>query len=463
MVLGQGNIPLLSRYFMTVFVCCMVASASRGQSNSMALSYAAVAKAAPPTPIKPLTVGDKVPDIEIENIINFPTTKARLSDFKNKVVIIDFWGTTCTSCILALPKIDSLQKIFRENLQVLTVTNYDTKDKVEKTLQRYKKTKNSSLPVVLNNDLLKQYFPHEIISHVVWIDGNGIVKAITGTEYVTAINIQKVVAGEDISWPVKKDVFRFDYDKPFVDFAQQTDRPAPFYSSALTGHMEGVDATDRLLIDSNKQTITENHFNYTLLQLCDRVVQQQIPYYFLTSKVVVLQVKDPGRYIRADEFLATWEKKNTYCYSITLPLTIPEKERQQLVTKDIAHWLNVLQIDVNIEKRTVHCLKLINLQKDIALLQSKGGQSENSFDEDGAIKKLKNGSFSSLTEYFNYNVQGIPWVLDETNIPKSSKIDLELHLRSFQDIPALRKELQRYGLDLIEAQAEMDVCIISEK
>lgn len=462
MRLGKRHIPLLDRYLVTVFLGCSAAVSAEGQSKAAVSSFTSLTKTNHPTPIKPLTVGDKVPEIEIENIINFPTTKAKLSDFKNKLLIIDFWGTTCASCILALPKLDSLQKAFSENLQVLTVTNYDSREKVEKTLQRFKKTRNTSLPIVLNNDLLKQYFPHEIISHVVWIDGNGVVKAITGTEYVTANNIRKVVAGEGISWPVKKDIFNFDYEKPLVDFAQDINRPTSLYSSALSGHIEGVDATDREITDSNKQTITINHFNYTLLQLCERAVQRQNPYYFLTPKVVTLEVKDPGRYIRTDEYFATWEKKNTYCYSITLPLSIPAKEREILIAKDITHWLAVLQIDVKFEKRIVNCLKLINLKKDASLFRSKGGIRENNFVEEVGIKRLKNESFSFLTEYFNYNVPGMPWVIDQTNIPKDSKVDLELHINSFQDIPTLRKELQRYGLDLIEEQAEMNMCVISE-
>ena len=63
--------------------------------------------------IKPLKIGDKVPDIEFKNIINYKSKTARLSDFKGKLVILDFWGTWCTSCIAAFPKMEESKGVWR--------------------------------------------------------------------------------------------------------------------------------------------------------------------------------------------------------------------------------------------------------------------------------------------------------------------------------------------------------------
>lgn len=415
--------------------------------------------------IRALSVGDKVPDIVIENIINYRNYTAKISEFKGKLIVIDFWGTTCSSCIAALPKIDSLQKVFKDQMQVFTVTNYDTKEKVIETLKRYKKTQNLSLPVVLNDVKLKKYFPHEMVSHVVWIDGEGIVKAITGTEYITAGNIETVLDGKGVNWPVKNDVFDFDYEKPFLNFSNaDVVQPEFMYSSAFTGYLNGVDATDKLLVDSIKNVVTRNHFNHSLLQLCDGSLNGSGTGY-INVKHLVLEVKDPTRYIRNEniQYYAEWARKHTYSYSITLPLGLSKEETREVIKTDLTHWLRVLGISIRKEKRMINCLSLVRINKDDKLLKSKGGEYEYGLNETGGLKKLINAGFSNLVWHLNQETPGIPWVFDETGISRDFKVDIILKISSFKDIPALRKQLQHYGLDLVEVKREMEMYIIKEK
>jgi len=415
--------------------------------------------------IQPLKVGDKVPNIEIDNIINFPFSYARLSDFRNKLILIDFWGTNCSNCIAALPKIDTLQAIYKDKIQVFTVANYDTREKVVATLQRFKKTRNLQLPIVLNDVKLKKYFPHELLSHVIWIDGNGIVKAITGTEYINARNIQTILDGKEINWPVKNDVLDFDYEKPFLGFSNSNvAQPDFIYSSAFTGNIEGIDATDKLFVDSINNTVTRNHFNHDLLQLCDGSLNGSGTGY-INLKFLALNVKDPGRYVRDANrlYYAEWEKKNTYCYSITLPLNLSEEQTREIVKTDLTHWLNVLGIKVMKEKRLMNCLLLVRTDKNDDLLKSKGGKYEFGLNEPGTIKFLQDANISYLVAHLNQEISGIPWVIDETHLPDNFNVDLSLHINSFENIPAVRKELHRYGLDLIEGKKEMEMYIITEK
>jgi len=62
--------------------------------------------------VKPLKIGDKVPDIEFK-LVDSKTggiSKGKLSDYKGKLVIIDFWASWCYSCLHKFPKMDELQK-----------------------------------------------------------------------------------------------------------------------------------------------------------------------------------------------------------------------------------------------------------------------------------------------------------------------------------------------------------------
>ena len=55
-----------------------------------------------------LKVGDYLPDMQLQ-MENYHSPTAKLSDFKGKLLILDFWGTWCTPCVAALPELERLQ------------------------------------------------------------------------------------------------------------------------------------------------------------------------------------------------------------------------------------------------------------------------------------------------------------------------------------------------------------------
>ncbi len=70
-----------------------------------------------------LNIGDTVPDILLSGLVNYPVKTARLSDFRGKHIIIDFWSTWCGACIHLFPELDSLQKKYKSDLVILAVTS----------------------------------------------------------------------------------------------------------------------------------------------------------------------------------------------------------------------------------------------------------------------------------------------------------------------------------------------------
>ena len=140
----------------------------------------------------PLKIGDLVPDITINNIINYKTTSAKLSDFKGKLLILDFWATWCAPCVSMIPRMDSLQKQFDSKIQFLSITSQNAAV-VESFRTKLQKQKNAvySLPEVLEDKTLRGMFPHSTLPHYVWIDQRGVVREITEFKEVNAQNIEK--------------------------------------------------------------------------------------------------------------------------------------------------------------------------------------------------------------------------------------------------------------------------------
>ena len=59
----------------------------------------AFAQSGPESSPTELKAGDKLPDIELSGIKNFPNSSIHLSDLNDKVLILDFWATHCAACI----------------------------------------------------------------------------------------------------------------------------------------------------------------------------------------------------------------------------------------------------------------------------------------------------------------------------------------------------------------------------
>ncbi|MCH5597955.1 TlpA family protein disulfide reductase [Niabella ginsengisoli] len=149
--------------------------------------------------IKPLTISDTPPDLIFNHIINQSYSKASLSDFKGKNVIIDFWSRYCLTCISSFPKIQQLQDQYNDRLQFVLANphDYGYEKEVNALLQRVKQKTGfyPRMPIALNDTLLNLYFPHNSVPHYVWISKNRKITAITGADEITHGNIEKFLAG----------------------------------------------------------------------------------------------------------------------------------------------------------------------------------------------------------------------------------------------------------------------------
>lgn len=306
-----------------------------------------------------LTIGDKLPSITLSNITNYKTTNINLDELKGKSVIIDCWGRYCAPCIITLGKLDSIQKEFSNQLQVITVSEITNKEELYKTLGKYRQTKNLSLPVVLGNQQIIKYFPYKLISHIVWINSKGIVKAITGSEQITKQNVQAFLNDEPLHWPLKQDELDFDYTKPLLGIVN----PAPpssfeggprgvkrmLYYSAFTSHIPGIAPPSGTYEDTLTNTTLTSFYNYPVLALAQIAVD-----YSAGADITQfdLDVKDSTRYIpppyTSEE---QWNKSNTWCYTLRLPAGFTPQQIQQRVQQEIKQWLSTMGIEVS--KQTV--------------------------------------------------------------------------------------------------------------
>ncbi len=125
-------------------------------------------------------VGNIAPDFTLTNMQG---EQVCLSQFRGKVVVLNFWATWCPPCREEMPSMEKLFRDFKDKGLVMLAVNVDENGKqaVNKFLQRTPYT----FPIVLDKDSVAQNvygvfrFPESFI-----IDRNGVV-------------VEKIIGGRD--------------------------------------------------------------------------------------------------------------------------------------------------------------------------------------------------------------------------------------------------------------------------
>lgn len=140
---------------------------------------------------------------------------------KGKHYILDFWSTGCLSCIASFPKMDSLQSQYSENLKIFLVGLEEKKRNVSAFYKVYQKRFNLEISSVFDSITFEKFVPHGV-PHIIWVNDQGIVAAITGSTEVNDGNIEKFLKNRDfpffdVSYKANlKEGQRFDKNKPLL-------------------------------------------------------------------------------------------------------------------------------------------------------------------------------------------------------------------------------------------------------
>lgn len=101
-------------------------------------------------------------------------TKSKISDFRGKVVLLNFWATWCGPCVEEMPSLDALQKTKGgDDFAVLAVSmDLKAEDKVKKFFQRYD-LKNLTPYINSDGSMLKSFDVSALpTSFIIGRDGN---------------------------------------------------------------------------------------------------------------------------------------------------------------------------------------------------------------------------------------------------------------------------------------------------
>lgn len=408
---------------------------------------------------KGLKIGHYLPEVTFKKVYNFHTETAKISDFKGKLLILDFWATWCSPCLAMLPKIDSLQKQFGDQVQFLSVT-YQQEKEVLPFLERYEKIagKHYEIAQVMGDKELHKLFPHHTLPHFIWIDRNGMVKAITEDKAVSAENIQDMLRGKT-ELKRKQDLqIAYNPQKPYLINGNGGDGSNLLYHSVLTRYQEGLKLGYTFTpIGSKDNEFRITARNIDLLQLY--CIAYGGHYNFLGLNRVILECRDSTRLISKEtgkSYLYWLSKNNGFCYELILPLK-PDTNSFKFMQEDLSRFFPGYA--VHTENRSVKCLVLKRSSKQNKLHTS-GGTTEIEFSGQGC--KIRNSFLEALTTRLEimYMQNSKYPIVNGTGYKGRVDMDIDANLSSLEE---LNKQLVKYDLEFVLEDYPTYVLVIRDK
>lgn len=404
-----------------------------------------------------LDTGDHVPDLVVQNVSNWTRSSFRLSDFRGKLLILDFWDRTCVSCIKSFPKADSLQKQFGNKLQWILVTRNSQKE-IDEHFVKLKKNPIPKLVSVTGDTVFSNLFYYRSVPHLVIIDANGKVAAITSPASATAQNITALLNGKTPALYYNNQIPLSEIKDPW----NEVESPYMEYFSCLMRRIKGrPSGGDSWLTDS----VTRKRMGYrtttsTILDLYKMAWgNAQDGGRFRYNNRLVLEVKQPSYYLYPEDLsqLGQWVDDHCYEYAIRIPVARAD-EFYNLMRQDLDRYFG---LEIKIEKRTLKCLLLVRTSvKD--KIKTAGGKP---MIQSGEGLTIRNYPVDYLVSNiaFDNNIYPFKFPLPVVNeTAYTDKIDIDLSV-DMKNIPALRKELNKYDLDIIVGQKDLEVLVIKEK
>lgn len=410
--------------------------------------------------IKPVGIGQLCPDVQINNIIHFKVPSARISDFRGKVLILDFWATWCGACLSILPEEDSLQKQFEDRVQFLPV-DYEKQPVVTAFLERYENLKHIVVPTVTDDQILRRMFPHTYLPHFVWIDSSGIVRAITGLEQITEDTLQAMLDGH-APLTVKADYRRpYDDSQPFLMNGNGGTCNDLLYHSVLTGYMDGLLAHSTITMGND--TVNGRKFlaiNYSIAMLFARAFCND-SINFMPNRIN-LNVKDSNivNCDYTDQEYDKWLKKYGFCYELEVPRSLNSMFYLILQTDLLNYFRAAYGISAAVQKQEVNCWALVRTSA-FDKIHSKGGVPAVSFQLLGGAH-LRN----EYLDYIPAELEGLYMqnsklpIINESHYLLPVDIDLNANLSNMDDVNAA---LAKYDLQFVRGKYDIDMLVITQK
>lgn len=460
---------------------------------------------------KGLMVGDKMPDMllsDLGKVINYPGAEKRISDFKGKLIVFDFWNTWCKSCIEDFPKMEKLQNELGEKIQIFLVNDVQTEEDV--AAQTGIKFKTPELPIIFNHPNRKEnefsllvqssFFPATSTGQQVWIGPDGIVGLRGSSRNNYSQKMLDVLAGKEVfmsklnGTAVLANNKLVSYHDVVYNFKNNPVRSGSLITRFNINYDPETNPFRENVIDTNLRTRRSTYINQNILALYLFAYKPLLTklsknllwgpskdsyMFFVRTKVglnffILPNGIDTSKYVNGLSNTRTQfpdiEINSSICYEQIAPLETSDEEFLENMQYDLNRYIrNVYGAEVKKEKRRVKCYLLTRTSNMDKVSVTKNSE----YKDAGDTKKLKVvQDFSKLvteSKFIHYffeqeHAKGNSlFFLNETGWEMNKKIDIPIPpIESYKSMNELREALKKYDLDIKEEYRELEFLVLKE-
>ena len=403
---------------------------------------------------KSLLLGEKVPDnlwFKPLKIINGTKETLSLSDFKESLVILEFWASNCSACLKNIPKVAEINNQFKDSAIILPVSE-QPKNAIAKFFEGEYGRNYKDLISVTDDSILGKYFPHYGVPYLVWIY-DGKVMSTTDAGQLSAESVSDILQEKKSSL---KNIQQMDASKPLFLKESYFDNDATTlqnYFILSKGAVNGIGSGSSF---RKSPTGAINGRMFSNLPLGDilfaiglEIFKQKGEVALFNEKRAVINVADQSKIFQlTDDYI---DKDNLY----SLDLIVPEKKADSLYYFMLDNLNRYTGIKSKFKVVPTKCLVLKRTsEKD--KIRTKGGKRISTFPRTPSI--IQNAPLSVMVNMLNGKTPISLPIIDETNY--TSNVDIQIS--SVTTIEKLQKELLQYDLELIEASRNLLTLIVED-
>ncbi|HMO60734.1 MAG TPA: hypothetical protein PKC39_05000 [Ferruginibacter sp.] len=409
-------------------------------------------------------IGDKFPEYNFKAIDKDSSYQFTLDKYNGKHIIIDLWNVYCLGCINGMKKLDSLQKQYRETLQIILVTK-NSKEQIDKLFSR-KNIQRPDLPIIVSDTTIYDvFFPHDGDPLHIWIDTSRTIKYITGGYNTTEANIRKFINNEPLNVSLQAKLKDFDASKPLIDEASNR---LKFYTASYSIFTKGLhNVTNTYRIEMTKDKISGEPYsikavNAQVLTLFQIAYNRKLygvdlnMFQLNKNNRIILGSKRADSLIMPKEIdeLDSWRNTQLFCYELLLP-----KEKSSLIFSWMQQDLRrFFDLDVSIQKRRTSCLVLINTANFPKTFNEEQKQLPPLHIQDEYLPYTKRKQMAKTIESLIYLTQdfNLPFI-DQTSFNTDVYIPFPSKVNSINELNQL---LRKYNLQVVQEVREIDFLLI---